>query len=175
MLADISRNLIGLLRTKRAHHAAVVRLRPMILASQSRIGPVPRILWRHPYAVGLLSMSITLIALHASRRISSEDLAAVQVAAWQDISGCCDCDIGEQIVLLSSARDIDFVAGCTCALRMFARDPRGASNLEHAETGPHLGLLHGNDYATGSFESALSQAWEDCFDSRIAALTAQLV
>lgn len=114
------------LRTARGRRAAVTTLRPMLRASEARLGFIPPGSLRTPYMIGYLSMLISIIAVWSTRgRLRGEELGVAQIEAWMQLTGQADDLIGEEICLLSADADPDFVEGCRNA-RMFIEAYRGA-------------------------------------------------
>lgn len=111
--------MIGLITVYRARRAAVSVIAPLVESSRERLGQDFMLAaWLRPYIVGFLSMLITLIAREETgRRLSDDMLARTQLDAWRAITGLDDDRIGEDICLLSAAREERFMAGCADAVR----------------------------------------------------------
>ena len=164
----------GLWAAWRGRRAAVRVLAPKVTASRARLGTIAEHVWRDPYTIGLLGMSITLIALRATRgRIRANLMGNVQVDAWRGITGYEDADIGEEILLLSTAGDARFKAGCRTAIRMFGLSGAGEQPL--LLPGPFDGgaIAAGDQYQDGLGRAEMDEAWQAGFDDHVLRLRAE--
>ena len=149
----------------RISDAAVARIRPLVEASRYRLDGIPSSIWLEPYMVGLLGMLITLVAEHEKRAIKQAAMQRIQSVSWRAITGL-EYRIGEEIMLLSSSHNADFLEGCMDATKIAAEliyDNAGSS----AEA-PDLGDLavFGDRGPAAAIPDI--PLWRDAFDSYIA-------
>ena len=103
-------------RIRIARKAAVATIAPMVETSRQRLGGIPRVSWSDPYVIGFMIMLITIVAKVASAKLDGDALCTVQAKAWEDITQRKFDAIGEDVLLLSYARDLDFDLGCNDAI-----------------------------------------------------------
>lgn len=117
----------------KARRTVVRTISPWIALTERRRGPIPPDVWRNPYLVGFTSMLITQIILkHTRGGVSGDQLALIQLQAWQQVTGITDHRIGEEILLLSSRGDAEFAKGCLNA-RRFLNAVYGQGDLDDPE------------------------------------------
>lgn len=104
--------VLDLSKVRKARKAACAAISPMVARSRHRLGVIPDATWSTPYMVGFMAMLITIIARTDIGKIEDQTLCEVQTKAWEDITGLRSDLIGEEIVLLSTARNRDFENGC---------------------------------------------------------------
>jgi hypothetical protein len=157
----------NLSRSRRARLAAEATILPLVEKSRLRLGAIPDAAWSDPYIVGFMMMLITIIARMEVGRIDSETICHIQAEAWQNITKQ-ENPIGEEVLLLSSARNQDFEMGCRNAAE-FASFLVSRSVLLRSEGERNESL----DYRSGCQDGASSErydvlaAWESCFDMRL--------
>ncbi|RIK96750.1 MAG: hypothetical protein DCC74_09565 [Proteobacteria bacterium] len=110
------RFLLNLSRTRRARRAAAAMIVPLVEASRRRLGGIAEAAWSDPYIIGFMAMLITLISRVEVGRLDNDALGAVQVGAWQDITGLSGSTVGEDMLHLGAAHDRNFEAGCRDAV-----------------------------------------------------------
>jgi hypothetical protein len=149
----------------RARNAAVATIRPLVEDSRRRFDGISDAVWLEPYMLGFLTMLITISAKHTIRRLEGQAMAKVQTEAWKAITGL-DYQIGEEIILLSEARDLQFRAGCSDAMRVasdfYSRGVLGAAIGQHSasedDTGPN---------GAASPEAIRFLGWSQVFDAYV--------
>jgi hypothetical protein len=104
--------VFGLWKTYRGRRAAAYQIIPLIDGTRLRLGNIPDTAWHDPYVIGFLGMLITFIATRSTGPLDTDDLAAVQVGAWTDITGMPGDLVGEDICFLSASNDNRFIFGC---------------------------------------------------------------
>jgi hypothetical protein len=110
--------MFAIWKTHRARRAAVAAIAPHV-ASSRRNGIVIDAAWLDPYFIGFLAMLITLCAGRAESTLGTEDLAAVQAGAWEEITGLRGHPVGQEMSFLSAARNSMFELGCDNARAFF--------------------------------------------------------
>jgi hypothetical protein len=165
----------GYLECWKARRAAVALITPLVRGTERRHGPIPQIAWHSPYIIGFMTMLISLVVMQRSRgRLTDEQLGLTQLSAWQQIAGLHDDRIGEEIVLLSTEEDADFMGGCSNACR-FLSSMQGPISL--GDIGQLAGP-YGQSFADAAatwwafspdpIEAASTVAlWEQLFESRL--------
>jgi len=103
-------------RVRRARKAACAAISPMIERSRHRLGGIPDAAWSNPYIVGFMIMLISIVARVEVGKIEEQALCLVQAKAWEDITAMRSDLIGEDVLLLSAARNRDFEIGCRNAM-----------------------------------------------------------
>lgn len=88
---------------------------PMVESSEQRLSGIPSASWTDPYVIGFMMMLITIVAKAASAKLDGDALCTVQTMVWQDITHRKFDVIGEDVLLLSHARNRDFDLGCNDA------------------------------------------------------------
>jgi hypothetical protein len=88
----------------------------MIERSRHRLGGIPDAAWSDPYIVGFMIMLISIAARVEVGKIEEQALCLVQARAWEDITAMRSDLIGEDVILLSAARNRDFEIGCRNAM-----------------------------------------------------------
>lgn len=155
-------------RTRRARKAAGAIISPLVDESRRRLGGIPNAAWSDPYVVGFTMMLITIVSRIEIGKIEGQALCHVQGKAWSDITEQSN-PIGEDMILLSTARNRDFEIGCRNAVtfvsmlvsRSILFTGAGDWNDQH----PDL-----QDIATFSAlaeRADMSVAWEQFFDAHI--------
>jgi hypothetical protein len=149
----------------RGRNAAIATIRPLVEDSRRRLDGISDSVWLEPYMLGFLTMLITISAKHTIHRLGGQAMAKVQTEAWQAITGL-DYQVGEEIILLSEARDQQFMAGCSDAVKV-ASDFHSRGVL-----GAAIGEPSANNEDAGSNEAATADAiralgWSQVFDSYI--------
>ncbi len=155
--------MFQLLRTHRGKKAAVAFIAPLVATSRhATLGDIPERAWLTPYMVGFMGMLISLVAERAADGLSSDALGIVQIEAWQSITGYKQHPIGEDICLLSMARNSEFEEGCASAQRFLTA-------LEDAGVRVHADhLSHENQASEMTGDPAIAQTlWADYFDAHI--------
>ena len=155
--------MFQLLRTHRGKKAAIAFIEPLVTASRhTTLGDIPERAWLTPYMVGFMGMLISLVAERAASGLNSDALGIVQVEAWQRITGYKQHPIGEDICLLSTAKNREFEEGCASAQHFLTA-------LQDAGV-----RVHANDRSQESQPSqatgnpAVTQTlWADYFDAHI--------
>lgn len=104
--------MLGLWKAHRGRRAAVATIVPFLDGTRHRMGGIPEWAWRDPYVIGFLCMLITVIATRTTGSLRADVLAAVQAAAWTDVTGRQGDLIGEEICFLGAAHDDKFLFGC---------------------------------------------------------------
>ncbi|MEW6644584.1 MAG: hypothetical protein AB1586_29045 [Pseudomonadota bacterium] len=103
---------------RRGRRAAVATIAPLVEGSRARLNGIPDIAWLDPYLVGFMVMLITIIARRENEWLQDEALCSVQSQAWSEITGLQTELIGEEVLLLSSARHQQFELGRQHALAL---------------------------------------------------------
>lgn len=162
--------VLDLSRVRRARKAACAAISPMVARSRLRLGTIPDAAWSSPYIVGFMVMLITIIAKTETGKIEGQTLCVVQAKAWEDITAMKSNLIGEEILLLSAARNRDFEIGCQNAMTL------GSMLIGNSilTMGPNAGWqdknpdLRDNDAtAIWSERDDVSSLWERFFDSHV--------
>ena len=172
------RAMFGHWKAAKARRAASDMIAPWVDYSRLRLGTIPDKAWHEPYMIGFLTMLISLAAnIKAGGRIDDDALGLVQLQAWADITGMQDDQIGQEICLLSSRRDLEFGVGCDNAkrfIRVFSRghDPGNSEILEVCKTDrfqtAHLNeLTLENIQAFGKGGMLAVALWERYFEENI--------
>lgn len=166
--SDMWRWVLDLSKVRRAHRAATAVISPMVEKSRSRLGGISDPIWSDPYMVGFMVMLITIAARIETGKIEGEALCRVQAKSWEDITTVRSGIIGEEVLLLSTACNQDFEAGCRNALA-FGSMLVGNSIL-FAGAGKrwedrHNDLQEANSSITERDD--VSAAWERFFDAHI--------
>jgi hypothetical protein len=118
--------MLNLFKSVPARRRAMAALKPFIAFTQhSATRAVPND-WLQPHVLGFLSTAITLIAEAPNGPLQSHALGAVQTSVMVSITGGSAQVAGEEITLLSSKRDPEFMAGCRAAYQFVE-----ALSLEH--------------------------------------------
>lgn len=119
---------------------------PLVAETIARRGAIQHRVWHHPYVVGLMISLITGVArLETRDRIDGERLARVQLDAWWRITGVRDERIGEDICLLSAARNDDFLAGWRDGERLLSEWLRSGRALAPSNDGSTTDPLRGGE------------------------------
>lgn len=164
--------MFELLKVRRGRKAAVALISPLVERSRRRFEQIPESAWYDPYMVGFLGMLITLVANRAAGGLSSDGLGMVQSEAWAQITGCRNDLIGEEMCLLSTARNRIFQRGCSSAELFLERlDGAGgaysalAGNVQVAPAAPAFTGYPGTGISSNP-ESAAA-LWEQHFEAHI--------
>jgi hypothetical protein len=104
-------SLMTPLRVRRARRRAVCVITPLVERSRLRFGDIPEGVWATPYVIGFITMLITTVARSAVDDLGDDALCRVQELAWDDITSRQSSVIGEELLLLSQTRNIEFEAG----------------------------------------------------------------
>ena len=155
--------VLDLARVRRARRVACAIISPMVAKSRHRLGEIPEATWANPYIVGFLVMLITILAKTEIGRIEGQTLCRVQAKAWEDITGIKSGIVGEDILLLSAARNRDFESGCHNAVG-FASHLIGSSVLGWQHQQFDFGI---NAATPWSERDDLSLLWERLFDAHV--------
>jgi len=157
----------NLSRSRRGRLAAEGTILPLVEKSRLRLGAIPDAAWSDPYIVGFMMMLITIIARMEVGRIDSETICHIQTRVWQTITGQ-GHPIGEEVLLLSSARNQHFEMGCRNAAEfasfLVSRSVLLRSEGERSES---LDCRGDCQCAALSDRSDILDAWESCFDTRL--------
>lgn len=157
-------------RVRRARKAACEVLSPMVAKSRRRLGAIPDATWSDPYVVGFMVMLITIVAKTEIGKIEGQTLCLVQANAWNDITGKRSDLIGEEILLLSAARNRDFEIGCQNAMTLGSM-LIGNSILKAGRSAgwqeQHLDLRDTDATAIWSDRDDVSALWERFFDAYV--------
>lgn len=156
--------VLDLSKVRRARKAACAVILPMVARSRHRLGTIPDDAWSAPYMVGFMVMLITIIAKTEIGKIEGQPLCLVQAKAWGDITGIRSDLIGEDVLLLSAARNRDFENGCHNAMGL-ASLLIGSSILGWQHQQSDLGMHAGTPWPD---RDDLSSLWERLFDAHIA-------
>lgn len=158
---------IELPKTRRARRAASALIGPLVARSRARLGAIDDATWSNPYIIGFMAMLITIIARMEAGKISDHALCLVQTQVWDDITARSGT-IGEDVLLLSSARHRDFENGCRNAAAfasLLANDllPFGKAHAERQEQPFDMR----NAIAPSSPEDRddITTAWEQFFEA----------
>ncbi|MDO8979554.1 MAG: hypothetical protein Q7V17_10030 [Afipia sp.] len=161
--------IFDLSRVRRARKAACAVLSPMVAKSRHRLGAIPDVAWSSPYIVGFMVMLITIIAKIEIGKIGGQTLCLVQAKAWEDITAMRSNLIGEEVLLLSAARNRDFEIGCQNAMTLGSM-LIGNSILKMGLTAEwqdqNLDLRDGAT-AIWSERDDVSSLWERFFDAHV--------
>ncbi len=161
---------VDLAKVRRARRAAGAVISPLVEKSRSRLGEIPAIVWSDPYIVGFTFMLITIVARIEIGKIEGRALCFLQAKAWEDITAMPPGTIGEDVILLSAARNRDFETGCRDAMT-FGSMLVGNSILFAGMTRDwqdrHLDLQETELAATSADHADLAAAWEQFFDPHV--------
>jgi hypothetical protein len=157
-------------RVRRARKAACAAISPMIEKSRHRLGGIPDAAWSNPYIVGFTVMLISIVARVEVGKIEEQALCLVQAKAWEDITAMRSDLIGEDILLLSTARNRDFEIGCRNALTFGSM--LVANSILFAGRGVdwkdrHLDLNDAGSKGAWVERDDVSAAWERFFDAYV--------
>lgn len=161
--------MLQFLRVRQGRRAAVAAVAPYVEMSRLRLQQIPEGIWLDPYMIGFIAMLITLIAKRAAGPLGMQAMGLVQAEAWADITGL-KADIGEELCLLSTARDPHFATGCRNAAAFVAAlygDYAGDETVEWARS---VELGDATEPAAELLIEASGDAstlWSLFFDSRI--------
>jgi hypothetical protein len=107
--------MLSLFKIAPARRVTIAALKPFIdCVDQPALCTVPTD-WLQPHVLGFLSTAITLIAEAAKGPLRSSSLGAVQASVLVVLTGGSAQLVGEEITLLSSKSDPEFMAGCQAA------------------------------------------------------------
>lgn len=155
--------VLDLSKVRKARRAACTVISPMVTRSRQRLGAIPDAAWSTPYMVGFMVMLITIIAKTEVGKIEGQPLCLVQTKAWEIITGMRSDLIGEDVLLLSAARNRDFESGCHNAMAL-ASLLIGSSILGWQHRQFDLGIHAGTPWPD---RDDLSSLWERLFDAHI--------
>lgn len=155
--------VLDLSKVRRARKAACAVISPMVAKSRHRLGEIPDAAWASPYVVGFMVMLITIIAKTEIGKIEGQTLCIVQAKAWEDITGIKSGLIGEDVLLLSAARNREFETGCHNAMG-FASLLIGSSVMGWQHRQFDLGI---HAAISWSDRDDLSSLWERLFDAHV--------
>jgi hypothetical protein len=167
--------MFELLKVRRGRKAAVALISPLVERSRHRFGQIPESAWFDPYMVGFIGMLITLVANRATGGLSSQGLGIVQGEAWAQITGGRNDLIGEEMCLLSTARNRLFQRGCSSAELFLERlDGSGGAYVSSAAVAAHVQAPQVAPAFTGYPGTGISNnpetaaaLWEQHFDAHI--------
>ncbi len=149
----------------RARNAAIASIRPLVEDSRQRLGGISDAVWLEPYMLGFIAMLITVTAKHRISDLEGQAMSQVQAEAWQAITGL-DYQLGEEIILLSEARDPQFTTGCSDALTIasdfYSSGVLGAPTEDNDERGDGIA-----SNGTASAQAIRAERWRQVFDSYI--------
>lgn len=158
--------IVAQTKVRRASKAAVSLVAPLVANSRRRLNGIPASTWADPYVIGLIMTMITIAARLESETVEGQLLCKVQQNAWAKITGAHAALIGEEVLLLSTARDPDFVHGCQDALnfgRSFYCNTNEVSNYRAAAEGA---LVWPENIANeDTYPSLHDQLWAEYFDA----------
>lgn len=155
--------VLDLSKVRKARKAACAVISPMVTKSRHRLGTIPDAAWTTPYLTGFMVMLITIVAKMEIGKIEGQALCLVQARSWEEITGVKSYLIGEDILLLNAAHDLDFECGCHNAAK-FASFLIENSILDW----PHRQFDFGIGAAIPWPErDDLSSLWEQMFDAHI--------
>lgn len=162
--------VLDLSRVRKARRAACAAISPMVAKSRHRLGPIPDAAWSSPYIVGFMVMLITIVAKIEVGKIEGQTLCLVQAKAWEDITAIKSGLIGEEVLLLSAARNRDFEIGCQNAMTLgsmlignsILKVGRSADWQDH-----NLDLRDSDAAAIWSERDDVSSLWERFFDAHV--------
>jgi hypothetical protein len=160
---------MDLARTRRARRVAQTVISPMVESSSSRLGGIPDSVWSDPYIVGFMAMLITIVARIEIGKIEGEALCLLQARAWKDITKR-DDEIGEEILLMSTARNRDFEQGCRNAVvfgSMLAANSILTFDTERAWKERHPDLQDFLSPDEPMQRDDVATAWERFFEAHI--------
>jgi hypothetical protein len=142
----------------------------MIEKTRHRLGEIPDAAWSSPYIVGFVVMLISIVARIEVGKIEGRTLCLVQTNAWADLTAMRSDLIGEEILLLSAARNRDFEIGCRNAIT-FGSMLVGNSILYASRDGEwydrHLDLRDTDVSGGWTERDDVSAAWEQFFDAHV--------
>ena len=162
-----------LARTRRARRVAQTVISPMVESSSSRLGGIPDSAWSDPYIVGFTIMLITIIARIEIGKIEGEALCLVQAKAWKDITRRSDA-IGEEVLLMSTARNREFEMGCRNAVTfgsMLAANSILTFDTERAWKERHPDLQDSAPAGAIMERDDVATAWAQFFDAHVSRYT----
>jgi hypothetical protein len=155
---------------RRARRAACALIVPLVERSRQRLGAIADATWSDPYIVGFMVMLITIIARMEAGKIGERALCLVQAKAWDEITAR-PGNIGEDVLLLSTAHNRDFESGCRNAIA-FASLLLGSSLLSgHLAGGlrePSPDLRDATEPAAPAERDDITTAWEQFFEAHVA-------
>lgn len=160
---------VDLARMRRARRVAQAVISPMVERSGARLGGIPDSTWSDPYIVGFITMLITIVARIEIGNIEGEALCFVQTRAWKDITQHRE-EIGEEILMMSTARNRDFELGCRNAVTfgsMLAANSILTFNTERAWKERHPDLQDSRSIDEPLQRDDVATAWEHFFDAHI--------
>lgn len=155
-------------KTRRARKAAGAAISPMVDKSRRRLGGIPDAAWSDPYVVGFTMMLITIVSRMEIGKLEGQALCYVQAKAWEDITEQSNT-IGEDLILLSAARNRDFEIGCRNAVT-FAAMLVGRSiplTVSQDRNPQHPDLQDTATFQVWAERADMSVAWEHFFDAHI--------
>ncbi|MBR1217170.1 hypothetical protein JQ557_04150 [Bradyrhizobium sp. U87765 SZCCT0131] len=156
-----------------ARKAAVTALAPLVEGSRTRLNGIPDSAWLDPYLVGFMVMLITITARRKVVWLQNEALCSVQSQAWHEITGVAHVPVGEETLLLDTARHRQFELGQQHAL-VLDRHLFGGAAVNGEEWHGMVGVddvVSGDDVA-GQIDRrvAVTAIWSDTFDAYVAQL-----
>jgi hypothetical protein len=107
--------MLNLFKSVPARRRTIAALKPFVAFTQDAATRAVPNDWLQPHILGFLSTAITLIAEASKGPLRSHALGAVQTSVMVSITGGSAQVAGEEITLLSSRRDPEFMAGCHAA------------------------------------------------------------
>lgn len=157
-------------RIRRARKAACAAISPLIEKSRHRLGGISDAAWSDPYIVGFIVMLISIAARVEVGKIEERALCHVQAEAWENITARRYDLIGEEVLLLSAARNHDFEIGCRNAITFGAmlvgnsilRAGRGVDWQDR-----HFDLSDANVGGAWIERDDVAAAWERFFDAHV--------
>lgn len=163
------RRIVAQAEVRKASRAAISLVGPLVANSRRRLNGIPASVWADPYVIGLTIATITIAARLGSATVEGQLLCKVQQNAWAKITGERAALIGEEVLLLSTARHPDFVLGCHDALDFgpsFYRFYRGASEVSDYRAAVDGGLdWPENIMRDNTYASIQDQIWARYFDA----------
>jgi hypothetical protein len=141
----------------------------MVAKSRHRLGTIPDAAWSSPYIVGFMVMLITIIAKTEIGKIEGQTLCQVQTKAWEDITALRSNLIGEEVLLLSAARNRDFEIGCQNAMTLGSMlIGNSIFNVGNSADWQDQNLdLRDDTAAIWSERDDVSSLWERFFDAHV--------
>ncbi|WP_458756987.1 hypothetical protein ACSVBT_14555 [Afipia sp. TerB] len=161
---------LDLARMRRARRIAHTVISPMVESSSNRLGGIPDSAWSDPYIVGFTIMLITVVARIEIGTIEGEALCFLQARAWKDITKR-DDEIGEEVLLMSTARNRDFELGCRNAVTFGSM--LAANSILTFDTGRAWRERHPDLQDSIAADAPIERddvatVWEQFFDAHIA-------